>query len=555
MHFRDMPYQRVPYEEIEAGYQALFRDVQAARCEADCLAVLKKHNRLCDRMTPMDLCYVRHGMNVNDPFYAGEQAYYDEVGPRISALQQQFHRLLVTSPFAAFFEETLGSFAFSILRASLKSSDSRLIPLEQEENALLSRYNHLTANAKAEYNGAQVSRASLTRDQQSPDRAVRRRAYEAAVASWEAQRGALEEIFDALVDNRDRQARMLGYPGFVPMSYMRMNRIGYTPEDVRCFREQVKTCLVPLAAELNERRRKRLGLERLCPYDQGVFFPEGNPAPLGDDSFCLEMTRQMYGSLSPRTKEYIDFVLDNGLYDVTMREGKQPGGYCMELGAYRAPFIFANFDGTSENAYIMTHEGGHGFYCFLKRNGEIRERGWYTPEMAETHAMSMECFTLPYMELFFGSRAGDYRAMYLEKAVSLILYQCQQDEFQQIIYDRPRLARPQRNEAWARLERDYFPFREYPGDEAGRAGTRWQRIPHVFLWPFYAIDYALAQVCALQYLRLMHEQPAEAWNSYMTFLDASGNQSFPEALRTAGLESPFAPGSLDKLMNWLRTQL
>ncbi|MGN0792989.1 MAG: M3 family oligoendopeptidase [Aristaeellaceae bacterium] len=555
MHFRDMPYQRVPYEEIEADYQALFRDVQAARCEADCLAVLRKHNRLCDRMTPMDLCYVRHGMDVNDPFYAGEQAYYDEVGPRISALQQQFHRLLVTSPFAAFFEETLGSFAFSILRASLKSSDSRLIPLEQEENALLSRYNHLTANAKADYNGAQVSRASLTRDQQSPDRAVRRRAYEAAVASWEAQRDDLEEIFDALVDNRDRQARMLGYPGFVPMSYMRMNRIGYTPEDVRCFREQVKACLVPLAAELNERRRKRLGLERLYPYDQGVFFPEGNPAPLGDDSFCLEMTRQMYGSLSPRTKEYIDFVLDNGLYDVTMREGKQPGGYCMELGAYRAPFIFANFDGTSENAYIMTHEGGHGFYCFLKRNGEIRERGWYTPEMAETHAMSMECFTLPYMELFFGSRAGDYRAMYLEKAVSLILYQCQQDEFQQIIYDRPRLTRPQRNEAWARLERDYFPFREYPGDEAGRAGTRWQRIPHVFLWPFYAIDYALAQVCALQYLRLMHEQPAEAWNSYMTFLDASGNQSFPEALRTAGLESPFAPGSLDKLMNWLRTQL
>ena len=555
MRFQDMPYQRIAYEEIEADYQALFRDVQAASCEADCLAALKKHDRLCDRMTPIDLCYVRHGMDVNDPFYAGEQTYYDEIGPKISALQQQFHRLLVESPFAGFFEKTLGSFAFSILQSSLLSEDERLIPLEQEENALLNRYHQLTANAKAVYRGQEVRLGSLTRDQQSADRAVRQSAYEAAVACWEGLREELEDIFDRLVDNRDRQARMLGYPGFVALSYRRMNRIGYGPEEVRAFREQVKTCLVPLAAELNERRRKRLGLDKLYPYDGGVYFPQGNPTPMGGESFCLEMTRKMYGDLSPETKEYIDDLLDNGLYDVAMREGKQSGGYCTELGAYRVPFIFANFDGTSENAYIMTHEGGHGFYFYLKRNEEIRERGWYTPEMAETHAMSMECFTSPFMELFFGSRAGDYRAMYLEKAVSLILYQCQQDEFQQIIYDQPGLTRQQRNDVWARLEKDYFPFREYPGEERRRAGTRWQRIPHVFLWPFYAIDYALAQVCALQYLRRMNEQPGEAWNSYMTFLRASGNQNFPEALQTAGLESPFAPGSLEKLMNWLRTQL
>ncbi len=555
MHFHDMPYQRIRYEEIEADYQALFEELQAARCEADCLAALKKSYRLSDKMTPIDLCYVRHGIDVNDPFYAEEQRYYDEIGPKISALQQQFYKLMVESPFAAFFEETLGSFAFSILRTSLKSADTSLIPFEQKENILIHRYTHLTANAKADYNGNQVSRSSLTRDQQSPDRAVRRRAYEAAVASWEAQRDELEDIFDQLVENRDRQARMLGYPSYVPLSYQRMNRIGYTPEDVSRFREQVKTCLVPLAAELNERRRKRLGLSQMYPYDGSVYFPQGNPTPMGDDRFCLEMTRRMYARLSPETKEYIDYVLDNGLYDVTMREGKQSGGYCMPLGADRVPFIFTNFDGTSENAYIMTHEGGHGFYFFLKRGEEIPERGWYTPEMAETHAMAMECFTAPYMELFFGDRAGDYRAMYLEKAVSLILYQCQQDEFQQIIYDQPGLTKQERNDVWARLEQDYFPFRDYPGEEQGRVGHRWQRIPHVFLWPFYAIDYALAQVCALQYLRWMNERPGEAWNSYLTFLRASGNQNFPEALRTAGLESPFDPGSLEKLMNWLRSQL
>ena len=555
MRFDEMPYQRVTYEAVEAAYQELFAHLQAVRSEADCMAVLEMHNHLAEAMTPMDLCYIRHGMNINDPFYAAEQAYYDGVGPQMAELQSRYHRMLTESPFSAFFEKVMGSFAFQLIKSGIEGYDSRLIPLQQEENALLSRYDQLVTNAKAEYRGKKVSRASLIPEQQSPDRDTRRAAYQASIASWDAQRGELEDIFDSLVRNRARQAELMGFPGFVELSYLRMNRIGYTPEDVRCFREQVKASLVPVAAALHERRRIRLGLERLYAYDGSVYFPQGNPVPLGDEQFCLEMTRRMYEAISPETGAYIHFMLDGGLYDVTMREGKQTGGYCTQLEAFRAPFIFANFDGTSENAYIMTHEGGHGFYFYLKRDETIRERGWYTSEMAETHAMAMEFFAGPHMELFFGSRGADYRAMHLEKAVSLILYECQQDEFQQIIYEQPGLTRQQRNDAWARLEQDYFPFREYTPEEKLHVGSRWQRIPHLFLWPFYAIDYALAQVCALQYARWMSNDPSGAWQSYLTFCRTCGDHSFPEALRRAGLQSPFTPGSLSSLMDWLQTWL
>ena len=238
MRFRDMPYRRVTYEEIEAEYRALFRDVQAVACEDDCLWVLQRQYRLGDAMTPIDLCYVRHGMDVNDPFYAREQAYYDDIGPKISALRNRFGELLVKSPFADCFERLMGSFAFTLIRTGLMGDDSSLIPLQQEENALLSRYNQLVSNAMADYGGVRVSRSSLARDQQSPDRAVRRRAYQAAVDSWEEQRAELEDIYDSLVKNRDRQAKALGFASFVELSYLRMNRIGYTPEDVRRFREQ-----------------------------------------------------------------------------------------------------------------------------------------------------------------------------------------------------------------------------------------------------------------------------------------------------------------------------
>lgn len=555
MHFNDMPYRRVTFEEIEARYQALFERIRTLRGREDCLPAMEAYYRLLDDMTPMDLCYVRHDMDLNEAFYAGEQRYYDEIGPRIGDLSNQLEGLLLNSPYSACFEELMGSFAFDLMRCSRESRDSRLIPLEQQENTLSGRYSVVTANAKAEYEGAVVSRSSLAAKQQSPDRETRRRASAAVAASWAEQREELEELFHALVQNRDKQAKLLGYPNYVKLAYLRMDRIGYTSEDVSRFREQVKESLVPVAAAIHEQRKKRLGLEHLYSFDSPLNFPNGNPVPLGDTEFCLESTREMFRKLSPETGEFIDFLMDNGLYDVKPRDGKRSGGYCMYLSAYRAPFIFANFDGTHENAYIMSHEGGHAFYAYLKREEKIRERCGYTSEMAETHAMAMEFFVAPYMELFFGSRAEDYRRMHLESAVSRIIYQCQQDEFQQIIYEHPELSKEERNGVWEKLEQSYFPFREYTEEEKQRIGRRWQCIPHLYHWPFYAIDYGLAQVCALEYARWMDEDKDGAWQSYLRFCRASGNMNFPEALKAAGLESPFEEGCLTHLVYWLQKRL
>lgn len=555
MHFNDMPYRRVTFEEIEARYQALFERIRTLRGREDCLPAMEAYYRLLDDMTPMDLCYVRHDMDLNEAFYAGEQRYYDEIGPRIGDLSNQLEGLLLNSPYSACFEELMGSFAFDLMRCSRESRDSRLIPLEQQENTLSGRYSVVTANAKAEYEGAVVSRSSLAAKQQSPDRETRRRASAAVAASWAEQREELEELFHELVQNRDKQAKLLGYPNYVKLAYLRMDRIGYTSEDVSRFREQVKESLVPVAAAIHEQRKKRLGLEHLYSFDSPLNFPNGNPVPLGDTEFCLESTREMFRKLSPETGEFIDFLMDNGLYDVKPRDGKRSGGYCMYLSAYRAPFIFANFDGTHENAYIMSHEGGHAFYAYLKREEKIRERCGYTSEMAETHAMAMEFFVAPYMELFFGSRAEDYRRMHLESAVSRIIYQCQQDEFQQIIYEHPELSKEERNGVWEKLEQSYFPFREYTEEEKQRIGRRWQCIPHLYHWPFYAIDYGLAQVCALEYARWMDEDKDGAWQSYLRFCRASGNMNFPEALKAAGLESPFEEGCLTHLVDWLQKRL
>lgn len=554
IRFQDMPYHRVTYEELKRRYQELTRDVQAAADGAACFDVLRRRGRLSDDMTPMELCCVRHDMDVNDPFYAAEQEYYDEIGPKVADLSNQFERALLNSPHRDALEQVLGRQALTMMEQAQQGFDSRLIPLAQEENALLSRHNKLVSNAAVDWDGGKVKRSLMTPFLQSSDRETRRRASLAVSASWEEQREELEEIYGLLMDNRTRQAAMLGFSGYTEMSFCLMHRIGYGQSDVRRFREQVKQYLVPLHVQLEERRRKRLGLEKLYFYDSGVFFLNGNPRPLGDTAACLAATREMYTRMSPETAGFIAFLLDNGLYDVEIRDGKRGGGYMTFFEKYRAPFIFANFDGTSENAYIMCHEGGHAFQGYLKRDEELRERRGWTSEAAETHAMSMEFFAWPYMELFFGDRAEDYRAKHLEEAVSLIISECLQDEFQQLVYDDPDMTPRERNELWARLSRAYFPSRDYSGNANLAAGCGWQRILHMFQWPFYAVDYALAQVCALGYLRWMNEDRAGAWRSYLDFCRRTGTESFPELVRKAGLDDPFGEGTLAELARWLETE-
>lgn len=547
-----MPYRRVTFEEIEQRYLELIRDFQAATDAAACVDVLRRRDQLNADMTPMELCYVRHDMNVNDPFYAAEQAYYDGIGPRISDLSCQLDRLIVTSPFRAELEKTTGRLAMAMMEENLRGSDSRLIPLATEENELLSRHNSLTSNAVVQWEGKPVKRNLMTAWTQSRDRETRRRAASAVSDSWQAQRRELEALYGQLVDNRSRQAKILGLNSYVELSYHRMFRIGYGPEEVGRFRDQVKRHLVPLLRELDEKRRERLGLDHLYSYDCGVSFPNGNPVPRGDTAACLEATREMYARLSPETAEFIGFMMDNGLYDVDVRDGKRGGGYMMTFEKYRAPFIFANFDGTSENAYIMCHEGGHAFQAWLKRDEDVRDRCSYTSEAAETHAMSMEFFLWPYMELFFGDRAEDYRRMHLERAIRLVARECLQDEFEQLVYEQPDMSPEARNRLWQRLEREYCPCDDHTGNPNLEQGCGWQRIPHVFQWPFYAIDYALAQVCALQYCQWMHQDRSAAWQSYLDFCRRTGALTFPELVRAAGLKDPFAEDTLSGLVDWLR---
>ena len=215
VHFKEMPYERVTYEELEGRYNQLIEEFREAGDGEACMAVLRKRYELMADMTAMDLCYVRHDMDVNDAFYAAEQDYYDEIGPKLSDLSNRFERLILDSPHRKYLEEVLGTYVFALMEAGQSGFDSRLIELAQEENRLLARYNQLTSNGTVDWEGEKRKRTLMTLTAQSPDRDVRKRASLAIADSWEAQRQELEEIFDKLLDKRRRQDGVMGFSNYV----------------------------------------------------------------------------------------------------------------------------------------------------------------------------------------------------------------------------------------------------------------------------------------------------------------------------------------------------
>nr|WP_318682958.1 M3 family oligoendopeptidase [uncultured Acetatifactor sp.] len=552
MKFQDMPYERVDFAQVEKEMKELTREFEEAKSGEEQFAVHQKFYALTDRVsTYMTIANIRFDIDTSDKFYDGEHQYYDEKRPVYRNLVLEYEKRMYESPYREYLESKIGQVAFKNMELSLKSMNEKIIPLMQEENNLTMEYDKLIAGAKIPFDGKELNLSLMRPYLISQDRKVRAQAWEKISVFFEENADKLDEIYDRLVKNRTKQAREMGYENYLELGYIRMNRNCYGKEEVEAFRRQIKEYFVPFAESLHERRRKRLGLDRLSFIDEQVYFPEGNPAPIGSPQEIMESGRKMYEELSPQTKEFFNFMMENQLFDVLGRKTKRAGGYMTYLPLYNSPFIFANFNGTSGDVDVITHECGHAFQGYLSGKDPIREHAEIGMETAEIHSMSMEFFAEKWMPLFFGDRARDYIDMHLEDAAAFIPYGCMVDEFQHIVYGNPDMTPAERKAAWRKLEKEYKPHLDYGDNKFFGQGGYWQRQLHIYDYPLYYIDYCLAQTCALQYKVRMDEDFAGAWESYLKLCMLSASDFYTNMLKDVGLDSPFEEGAIKNIVEKL----
>ncbi len=410
MKFSEYPYSR---PDIAALKQELSEKAKAIANAASAQEQIALYDAVSVKMrevlTLSSIAYVRNTINTADAFYDAEREFFDEAGPELEEGEQAVNIALLDSPFRAELEAHYGSLLFKNLEIARRSFKPELIPLMQEAGKLEAQYQKLYAGLTVEFDGQTMPLPMLGKYKESPDRAVRRAAFEVEGKAFDAHREELDEIFDKLVKNRNAQGRMLGYDNYIQLGYDRLGRNCYGAKELAEFREQIARDLVPIIAEVKEAQRKRIGVDRLCIYDDKFRFADGNAKPEGTPEEILAAGKAMYQELSPETKEFIEAMFDGEMFDVLSREGKAPGGYCTTFPTYRMPFIFSNFNGTSDDVDVLTHEAGHAFAFYRAMHSDIHpDMQQPTIEACECHSMSMEFLTQDYHKNFFGKNTAKY---------------------------------------------------------------------------------------------------------------------------------------------------
>ncbi|MGL4739053.1 MAG: M3 family oligoendopeptidase [Cellulosilyticaceae bacterium] len=556
MGFNEFQYTRPDYEAYKTQVNHYIAQLRGAQTADVVLEAFHGVNVLKNTLGTMEsLSYIRSSINTNDAFYEEEMNYWSEYQPLFQELDTDFFRAVIESPFRADIEAVTGSQYMRLLECQLQTFAPEIIGELQEENRLVLEYNKLIASAQIPFQGKVHNLSGMMPYMIHKERQVREDASVAYFHFFEEQEEALDRLYDELVKVRDRMAKKLGYENYIPLAYKRLNRTDYDASKVAVFREQVLKYIVPAASKLYERQQVRLGLESLRYFDLGYEFETGNATPKGDAAYILDMGHKMYGELSKETAAFFEFMVENQAMDLETKPGKQAGGYCTYINDYSSPFIFSNFNGTSGDVDVLTHEAGHAFQVYRSRGIEQPEVIWPTLESCEIHSMSMEFITWPWMDLFFKEETEKYKFSHLGSAITFIPYGVTVDAFQHFVYEHPEVSPAERKAAWRELEKIYLPHKNYEGCEILERGGWWYKQGHIFKSPFYYIDYTLAQICALQFWKKFQDDREGAWKDYLRLCDQGGTQSFLELVDTANLISPFNEhcivSVIEEITNWL----
>jgi oligoendopeptidase F len=445
-------------------------------------------------------------------------------------------------------------------RTSIEIFREANIPLFSELEELSARYQRITGSMTVTWEGEERPLPQLQPFLKSPDRAVRERAFRAATQPYMEERGALAGLFDRMFELRQRAARNAGFANFRDYIFPAKFRFDYTPADCERFHEAVERTAAPAVARVMEHRRQRLGLDALRPWDLAV--DPYRAAPLRPfetvDQFVVA-ARRVFDRVDPILGGQFQTMIDERLLDLDSRKGKAPGGYCETLHFRGRPFIFMNAVGLVDDVMTLLHEAGHAFHAFASHRQPLIWQRHVGSEAAELASMSMELLASPHLAQPTGYfTPEDHRRAWLEHLEDVLLslvHIASVDAFQTWIYTSPDGADAvARDAAWLRIRSRFERGVDWSGLERERV-ARWYRQLHIFMYPFYYIEYGIAQIGALQIWRNSLADHAGAVARYREALALGAVRTLPDIYRTAGARLTFDAGRIGELVELVEDQI
>lgn len=498
---------------------------------------------------------------VNTADTNAEKAYthfIDQILPKGMEVEQALKQKLLESGLEpAGFEVALRN-----IRAEASLFRQENLELLSEEFKLSNEYDKIVGAQTVIWEGQEQTLSQLRPVQQETDRSRREQAWRLGAQRQLEDRASLNELWGRLLTLRCQLAANAGKPDYRAYRWQQQLRFDYTPADCVRFQEAIESVVVPACTRIYERRRQKLGLQSLRPWDLEVD-PAGRPPlrPYKEESELKARTSSIFHRVDPELGAYFDRMVSENLLDLTNRKNKAPGGYCTDFPVVRRPFIFMNGVGLHSDVQTLLHEGGHAFHVFESFAIPLMQLLQVPMEFAEVASMGMELLASPYLEESAGgfySPEDAARALteHLESSMLFWPYMAVVDAFQHWVYENPHQAEnPADCEAtWVHLWNRFMPGVDWSGLEDELA-TGWQRKLHIFQTPFYYVEYGLAQLGAVQVWDNAQKDQMAAVARYRRALALGGSVTLPQLFHTAGARLAFDRETLSAAVTLIESKI
>jgi oligoendopeptidase F len=434
------------------------------------------------------------------------------------------------------------------------------VALFSELEELAAAYQKITGGLLVDWNGEKKTVPQLQPMLKSPDRAVRERAFRLGAGAYQGERAQLADLFDRMFALRQRVAQNSGFANYQEYIFHAKHRFHYSAEDCQRFHRAVETAIVPRVERLLEYRRRRLGVTTVRPWDVTADPENAEPLhPFSDVAEFVAGAERVFRAVDAQLGDWFSLMAREGLLDLENRQNKAPGGYCTKLSHRKVPFIFMNAVGVADDVNTLVHEAGHCFHAFASADHPfIWQRGTGS-EAAELASMSMELLAAPHLAKPTGyyELADVQRAWieHLEDVLMTLPHVASVDAFQSWLYTSGQgHDRDARDQAWLDIRNRFESGIDWSGLEEERV-ARWYRQLHIFEYPFYYIEYGIAQIGALQIWRRSHTDPEGAVAAYKSALALGGTRSLPDIYRAAGADLIFDAHPMAELAELVASEI
>ena len=481
-----------------------------------------------------------------------------EIQPKLQPYADKLNRKLVENEYTKQLEGDAYKVYLRNVKKNIELFREQNIPLQAEIAVLAQQYGVISGKMTVEVEGREYTLQQASKFLENPDRNLREQVYRKIQERRLQDKEQLNELFSTLVQKRDQVAKNAGFANYRDYKFVDLGRFDYKVEDCIEFQEAVKNQVLPLVDFVYDRKRQKLGLESLRPWDTDAE-PQGvQPlTPFNNGEELVNKTIECFNQMNPFFGECLIKMKEMGRLDLESRRGKAPGGYNCPLPETGAPFIFMNAAGQMSDVTTMVHEGGHAIHSFLSHNLPLTAFKEYPMEIAEVASMTMELFSMDYWDVFFDNAEDLRRAkqQQLERVLTIFPWIATIDKFQHWVYVNPDHTLEEREENWRSILNEYTSVAlDVSGLEAYRKYA-WQRQLHLFEVPFYYIEYGIAQLGAIGLWKQFKEDKNKAINNYINALKLGGTKTLPELYKAAGLKFSFAPDYISELMLFVQKEM